>query len=77
MCTGKNKAISKSMARKICYGGLTYDHLKLAFERDEETGVRALLTERNGNKARVTNRGAIINSITSHFQEIGVDTTTD
>ena len=52
------------MAKKICENDLTYQHLLKAHQRDNNNGIRALLSEKMQNgKVRVTNRRKIINKI--------------
>lgn len=70
LCDGSSRVISKSMATKIAKSGLSYGHLMKAFERDNENGIKSLLSEKVGNRVRVTNRSVIINAIVSHFRQI-------
>ncbi|XP_053388278.1 uncharacterized protein LOC128551445 [Mercenaria mercenaria] len=49
------KVITCSMAKKISESGLSYDHLKTAYLRDPENGIKLLLSEQVNGKPRVTN----------------------
>ena len=61
------KVISESMANKIAGAGLTYDHLKLAFDRNGMDGLSAVLSEKVNGKVRVTKHPPIIQRIFEHF----------
>ncbi|MEW8546215.1 MAG: 3'-5' exonuclease [Candidatus Thiodiazotropha sp.] len=60
--------VSHGILKKICQSGITYEMLKLAYERDKESGIRLLFTERVNNSARITNRKSIINSVNDFFR---------
>ncbi|XP_053402660.1 uncharacterized protein LOC128557984 [Mercenaria mercenaria] len=64
------KVITCSMAKKFSESGLSYDHLKRAYLRDPDNGIKLLLSEQVNGKLRVTNRTAIIKSIKSHFDTV-------
>ena len=55
--------ISPAIASKLCKSGLTLSHLKLAYQRGGDVGVRSLLKENIAGKARVTSSTKILDSI--------------
>ena len=59
------KKISKKMVRKICSSGLIIDTLILATYKLSSERCSFGISK----TVRVTNRGAIINAILSHFRE--------
>ncbi|XP_062607552.1 uncharacterized protein LOC134269371 [Saccostrea cucullata] len=62
-----NKILSKFTVNKIAETGLHFQHLLLAYQRDQENGVRSLLSEKTGGKPRVTGNSKIILSVQNHF----------
>ncbi|XP_053388617.1 uncharacterized protein LOC128551729 [Mercenaria mercenaria] len=62
---GMEKNISDRIAAKMCKAGVTYEVLMLAHRRDEENGIKLLLSEKINKKVRVTNRQKILNTITA------------
>ena len=63
------KAVSESMASKIGRAGLTYDHLKLAYNRNGMDGLSALLSEKVNGVVRVTKHPPVIQRIFQHFSQ--------
>ena len=60
----KDKKLTPGMASKCGNSGLALRHLKLAYQREGDEGVKSLLQEKDeNNKPRVTARRDIINSI--------------
>ena len=51
---GGTKLISKGNAHKIAFSGLSFVHIKLAFQRNGRQGVEDVLTENYQGEARVT-----------------------
>ena len=64
-----NAIISKGIAEKIAGSGLKYNHLKLAFSRDEEEGIKSLLSSKISGQLRVTNTKRIIDKLTDYFKK--------
>lgn len=64
-----HNAISKNIAKKISQSGLSYYHLKLAFSRNPQEGIRNLFTEATNGHVRITKRNNIISFVTNYFQE--------
>lgn len=69
-CLVDNAALSKTMAKKVASSGLNYAALKLAYSRNEQDGIRQVLTEQCVGKPRVTKCSKIIQSICIHFQNV-------
>ena len=67
--------VSKGMVLKIAQSGLGYDHMRLAFNRKEEEGLRAVLMELVKGKSRVTKEKGVLDKIGQHFASFK-DTTT-
>ncbi|XP_061188202.1 uncharacterized protein LOC133196309 [Saccostrea echinata] len=65
-----NKILSKFTVNKIAETGLHFQHILLAYQRDKENGVRSLLSEKTGGKARVTGNSKIIQSLQNHFMNM-------
>ena len=65
----KNNIISKAISKKITDSGLSYDHLKLAFERNGYDGLYYLLSEADSNtgKPRVTKNHSVVKKVVNHF----------
>lgn len=62
------KCISNHMLRKIAHSGLTYEHLKLAFERGGAEGIENMLGEKNDSgKVRGTRTKSVIRKIVDLF----------
>ena len=61
------KVISETMASKIATAGLTYDHLKLAFDRNGMDGLTAVLSEKVNGVVQVTKHPPVIQLIFKHF----------
>ena len=55
------------MAEKMAGSGLSLVHLKLAFDRDNQSGIKNLLSEKNCGKTRVTNRTDVIDKVVKYF----------
>lgn len=62
-----SKHVSKAMAQKIAASGLTYEFLKLAFDRDGPDGINNLLSEKVDGKPRVTANSRVITNICKYF----------
>ena len=62
--------ISRDMCKKIAGSGLSYSHLRCVFERDGEDGLIILLTSKDKNKIRVSNREDLIQNIINHFRTL-------
>ena len=61
--------VSKGMGGKIAGSGLMLQHLKLAFQRGGNKGLRSVLSERINGKARVTTSSRIIMQINNYFEK--------
>lgn len=66
-----NKVLSKGMAKQIAGSGLSFHHLRLASQRDNEDGIKNLLTETFNGKPRVTKSKRIINNLAVYFLNKG------
>ena len=62
-----SKAMSKGMAAKAASTGLTYRHLYIAFQRQGQQGIKALLGEPFSGSVRVTKNTRVISSLVNHF----------
>lgn len=49
----KKNFLSQALASKLCKSGLIWSHLKLAFQRGGDEGVRSLLKEKVAGRVRV------------------------
>ena len=58
-----SKSISKGIAHKIAFSGLSFIHIKLAFDTNGRQGVEDVLTEDFQGKARVTRSRKILDSL--------------
>ena len=58
-----------AIAKKIAQSGLSFLHLQLALTRNPQDGIRNLFTEFANGHVRITNRKAIISSVSSFFKE--------
>ena len=63
------KVVSESMASKLATAGLTYDHLKLAHDRNGLDGISALLSEKVNGVVRVTKHPPVIQRIFEYFTQ--------
>ena len=63
------KVVSESMASKIATAGLTYDHLKLAHDRNGLDGISALLSEKVNGVVRVTKHPPVIQRLFEYFTQ--------
>lgn len=64
----KQKIISKAMLRKFEITSITYEHLKLAFQRDGFDGIFYLLSEKNEDGTiRVTRNCNVVKKISDYF----------
>ena len=63
------KVISESMASKIATAGLTYDHLKLAHDRNGLDGLSAVLSEKVNGVVQVTKHPPVIQQIFQYFTQ--------
>lgn len=61
------KVLSKFMMEKIAGSGLSYQHLKLSFERNGSQGVESLFKEQTNGKPRVTRCKKIISAVCNYF----------
>ena len=52
----QKNVLSKEMIDKAAESGLTFRHLQVAFLRDNEEGVKSVLSENFDGKPRVTKR---------------------
>lgn len=63
------KILSKALASRMCKSGLALPHLKLAFQRGGDDGVRSLLKEKVAGRIRVTSArnklDAVVNFLNS------------
>lgn len=59
-----HSVLSDRIALKMSKAGLTFNSLMLAYTRDHEHGISAILSEKIDGKSRVTNRTRIIDSLT-------------
>lgn len=59
----QNRIISENMAQKIAASGLTFSHIKLAFQRAGQDGIKDLLSEKFDEKTRVTCNKKIISKV--------------
>ena len=64
----ENNVLSKGMIDKAAESGLRYRHLKVAFQRDGEDGVRAIFSEKYNGKARVTAQKKIIKTVSEFLK---------
>ena len=64
----ETKVLSKAMAEKAAASGLTYRHFQIAYRRDGDSGLKAVLGEKFGDKIRVTRTSRIISSLVGHFE---------
>ena len=65
---GQSKVLSNYMIGKIAASGLSYAHLKLAFQRDRVCGIAKLLGElMSTGKARVTQDRKVMLALNAHF----------
>ena len=64
------KVLSKNMIEKAASSGLTFHHLKVAFVRNGETGLRSLFCEEFQGKPRVTKNTKIIASVIQYFNSL-------
>ena len=62
--------MSKGMVEKAASSGLNYEHLKLAFVRDGENGLRSLFCEEFGGKARVTKNNKVLSPVVQYFNSL-------
>lgn len=65
----QNKIITNYMAGKIAGSGLSLDHLKLSFERDNDNGLYHLFAEKVFGTVRVTSNKAIIQAIQNYLSQ--------
>ena len=63
------KVLSQAIATKAAASGLSYEHLSLAFRRDELKGIERLFKEKTSSGRRVTAVNRIISAVTKHFKE--------
>ncbi len=61
------KVLSQGSASKMSKSGLSLSHLKLAYSRGGDQGVRSLLKENVAGKARVTSSAKILDKISIYF----------
>ena len=66
---GGTKSISKANAHKIAFSGLSFVHIKLAFQRNGRQGVEDVLTENYQGKARVTLSRKILDSLCDFLEK--------
>ena len=59
--------VSSVMMGKIAASGLSYDHLRLAFDRGGGDGVRTLLRETYNGQPRVTNHQSVLKALVDHL----------
>ena len=64
----QNKVVSETMAKKIAESGLNYSHIKLAFDRNGDDGIKDLFTEKFVGKRRVTADKKIISKVCEYFR---------
>ena len=65
------KACSQCMADKMASSGLSMDHLKLAYSRNGEDGIKSLFMDKDSNaRVRVTNSKKIIEAVLAHVKEV-------
>ncbi len=57
------------MAKKIARSGLSFAHLKRAFECDGYSGIMDVLIQDNEGKQRVTSDRKVFRNITSYFEK--------
>ena len=62
------KILSHAMCKKAAYSGLSFSHLKLAYDRKGHEGLIILLSEKCDGKVRVTNRRNIIKNLFRYFE---------
>ena len=65
-----SKSISKGMAEKTASSGLCYRHLQIAFRREGELGIKAILGEQFSGTVRVTKNARIISSLLEYFKTV-------
>ena len=63
----QNKVISDSMGQKIAASGLNLSHMKLAFERRGNDGIKYLFAEKFNDKRRVTADKKITSKVCEYF----------
>lgn len=69
LCT--KGVVTKYMAEKIAGSGLEYQHLRLAFMRNKDRGLSALLGEKAADgKVRVTRSKKIVDALQAHFRSL-------
>ena len=61
--------LSKGIINIIAESGLGYGHLKLAHQRNPQSGLRLLLADTSAGSCCVTANRRIIDSIMKHFAE--------
>ena len=61
--------VSKRIMEKICSGGINFEMLEKAYERNVVFGISSLFCEKVGKGVRVTNRKSIIQSINNFFYQ--------
>lgn len=66
----KNGILSDAMIKRAAGSGLHMGHLKLAFQRDPEGGLRKLFSELSQGKPRVTKSSNIISRVAGYFQSL-------
>lgn len=63
-----SNSLSNYMLKKIALSGLSYQHLKMAFERGGQEGIENILSETNNNGVvRVTKTKSVFAKIIAHF----------
>ena len=62
----QQKALSKSMAEKVAGSGLELYHLTKAFQKGGTEGLRSLLTDKNGDKVRVSSSKNVTEKLLLH-----------
>ena len=58
---------SDTTARKLANTGIGKHHLKIAYDRDNENGIRNVLSEQIGNVPRVSKNAAVIRGLVNYF----------
>ena len=66
----QNNVLSESMAKKIADSGLNYSHIKLAYDRNGDDGIKDLFTEKFVGKRRVTADRKIISRVCQYFSGV-------
>ena len=60
----EGKFCSEAMVGKMAASGLHLDHVELAYQRDNEDGIRSLFTDKDSNgRVRVTSNKTVIISV--------------